>query len=144
MSGSLTNAANLKASKIGPLLKQRIAFLTGGRDHHGRAIISFPARENAEKTTAEEYRFILDYFYAIPSDEVKELGFVAIFDMRHGLSWNAVKPALKVLQECFPGAICGVYILKPDKFWEKHKASISSGKYKFEVKNCFCLIDFSF
>jgi hypothetical protein len=30
-------------------------------------------------------------------------------------------------------SICVAYIVKPEKFWEKQKASVGSSKYKFEV-----------
>lgn len=30
-------------------------------------------------------------------------------------------------------SICIAYIVKPEKFWEKQKASVGSSKYKFEV-----------
>lgn len=37
-------------------------------------------------------------------------------------------------QEHFPAVVHVVLIIKPDNFWEKHKTSVSSGKYKFEVQ----------
>lgn len=67
-------------------------------------------------------------------DEAKERGFVVVVDMRKGTTWSGwVKPVLKCLHECFPGVVADVFIIKPEKFWEKHKTSASSGKYKFEV-----------
>lgn len=27
-----------------------------------------------------------------------------------------------------------VYVIKPEKFWEKHKASVTSGKYSYEIQ----------
>ena len=44
---------------------------------------------------------------------------------------------LPFLQECFPSRIQAVYIIKPEGFWERHKASSGSGKFSFEV---FCCI----
>ncbi|VDN43285.1 unnamed protein product [Gongylonema pulchrum] len=36
--------------------------------------------------------------------------------------------------EHFPAEVHAVLIIKPDKFWEKHKTSVSTGKYKFDVQ----------
>lgn len=53
--------------------------------------------------------------------------------MRGQQTWAGVKPVLKVLQESFPAKVRTVYILKPDNFWQKQKASLGSSKYAFEV-----------
>lgn len=45
-----------------------------------------------------------------------------------------VKTILKVLQEHFSANIHNVVIIKPDNFWQKQRASISSNKYKFETQ----------
>ena len=66
------------------------------------------------------------------SDEVRELGFTVVIDMR-GSTWNTVKPVLKELQESFSQHVYIVYIVKPDNFWQKQRISIGSHKYKFEV-----------
>uniref|UniRef100_A0A914WP59 CRAL-TRIO domain-containing protein n=2 Tax=Plectus sambesii TaxID=2011161 RepID=A0A914WP59_9BILA len=124
----------LKAVDIQHVLRDRVALLSGGRDRNGRPVITFPSRENAERTSVDDLRMVLLYLHAIPGDETKELGFVVLIDMRHGITWNAVKPILKTLQDHFPGTVHMVYIIKPDRFWEKHKASIASAKYKFEVQ----------
>lgn len=44
-----------------------------------------------------------------------------------------VKTIIKVLQEHFSANIHNVVIIKPDNFWQKQRASISSHKYKFET-----------
>lgn len=54
--------------------------------------------------------------------------------MRGQQTWAGVKPVLKVLQEAFPAKVHNVYILKPDNFWQKQKASLGSSKYTFEVR----------
>ncbi|XP_022663645.1 triple functional domain protein-like isoform X3 [Varroa destructor] len=53
--------------------------------------------------------------------------------MRGQQTWAGVKPVLKVLQEAFPAKVHNVYILKPDNFWQKQKASLGSSKYTFET-----------
>ena len=70
------------------------------------------------------------------SDDVRDLGFTVIVDMRggSGSAWSTVKPILKVLQEYFPNAIHTAHLIKPDNFWQKQRTSMGSQKYKFEVK----------
>ena len=69
------------------------------------------------------------------SDDVRDLGFTVIVDMRggSGSAWSTVKPILKVLQEYFPNAIHTAHLIKPDNFWQKQRTSMGSQKYKFEV-----------
>ncbi|KAL1235244.1 Kalirin [Trichinella spiralis] len=123
----------LKASDVKHILNEKVALLTGGRDRCGRPIISFPARENADKISAEDLRMVLLYLFAVPSDESKDIGFVVLIDMRNKMSWTSVKPIFKCLQDIFSKQVQSVYLVKPDRFWEKHKATVASNKYKFEV-----------
>lgn len=46
---------------------------------------------------------------------------------------STVKAILKILQEHFCSVVHSVVIIKPDNFWQKQRASISSHKYKFET-----------
>ena len=77
---------------------------------------------------------ILSWF-SFFSDDVRDLGFTVIIDMRggSGSAWSTVKPILKVLQEYFPNAIHTAHLIKPDNFWQKQRTSMGSQKYKFEV-----------
>ena len=68
------------------------------------------------------------------SDNVCNLGFTVIIDMRGSSSWNTVKPVLKVLQDFFSNVIHTVHIIKPENFWQKQRTNIASQKYKFEVR----------
>lgn len=71
---------------------------------------------------------------SIYSDSAKNLGFTVIIDMRgNGNCSTNVKTILKVLQDYFSSNIHNVVIIKPDNFWQKQRASISSHKYKFEI-----------
>ena len=78
---------------------------------------------------------IIDKSVFIFSDDVRDLGFTVIIDMRggSGSAWSTVKPILKVLQEYFPNAIHTAHLIKPDNFWQKQRTSMGSQKYKFEV-----------
>ena len=83
----------------------------------------------------EIFIIIIDKSVFIFSDDVRDLGFTVIIDMRggSGSAWSTVKPILKVLQEYFPNAIHTAHLIKPDNFWQKQRTSMGSQKYKFEV-----------
>ncbi|XP_070570002.1 kalirin-like isoform X4 [Ptychodera flava] len=120
-----------RAIDILPILREKIAFLSGGRDKRGGPILTFPAR-SVEKIKYEELRKLMMYLTSIPSDDAREVGFSVIIDMRRS-TWNGVKPLLKVLQECFPSKVHMAYIIKPENFWQKHRTSLGSSKLKFET-----------
>ncbi|VDK41952.1 unnamed protein product [Anisakis simplex] len=123
-----------KAEDIKHVLRDRVAQLPGSRDRKGRPVIVFPSRESTSPLNPDHIRNILLYLHAVTADEFKEHGFVIIIDMRKGTTWNNVKPILKCIQEHFPAIVHVVLIIKPDNFWEKHKTSVSTSKYKFEVQ----------
>ncbi|KAL3855027.1 hypothetical protein ACJMK2_014257 [Sinanodonta woodiana] len=122
----------LKAADIVPILRERVAYLSGGRDKRGGPILTFPSHTHPERLKYDDLRRLMTYLASVPSDEVREKGFSVILDMR-GSTWQIVKPILKALQECFPGNINIAYIIKPEKFWEKQRTSIGSSKYNFET-----------
>nr|XP_006819273.1 PREDICTED: kalirin-like [Saccoglossus kowalevskii] len=121
-----------RAGDILPILKDKLAFLSGGRDKRGGPILTFPARSNLDKIKYDELRRLMMYLASIPTEDVRAIGFSVIIDMR-GSTWNGVKPLLKVLQECFPSSVHMVYIIKPENFWQKHRTSLGSSKLKFET-----------
>ncbi|KAK0425243.1 hypothetical protein QR680_009099 [Steinernema hermaphroditum] len=127
--------SSTKAEDVLHVLRDRVALLPGSRDRHNRPVVIFPARENSPSVSIDNIRNVLVYLHNVTADEFKERGFVIIIDMRKGTPWANVKPILKCLQEFFPAQVHVVFIIKPDKFWEKHKASVSSsGKYKFNLQ----------
>ncbi|XP_013406610.1 kalirin isoform X8 [Lingula anatina] len=126
------NPEGIMAADIVPLLREKIAYLSGGRDKRGGPILTFPSHTHPEKMRYDDLRKLMTYLASVPCDEVKERGFTVIIDMR-GSTWNNVKPILKALQECFPGNVNITFIIKPEKFWEKQRTSIGSSKYKFET-----------
>ncbi|XP_018907690.2 triple functional domain protein isoform X1 [Bemisia tabaci] len=121
-----------RALDVMTLLQERLALLSGGRDLRGGPVLTFPATPRRERAKPDDYRRLLQYLTAIPSQDAKELGFTAIVDMR-GSTWSTVKPILKVLQQHFPGLVHSAYIIKPDNFWQKQRTSLASHKYKFET-----------
>lgn len=123
----------LHAATIQSLLREKIAFLSGGKDKRGSSILSFLASQPiVDKLKYDDLRLLVTYLATVPSEDSRKRGFAVVIDMR-GSTWHNVKPILRVLQECFPHNINMAYIIKPEKFWEKQKTSIGSSKYKFET-----------
>ncbi|XP_039965934.1 triple functional domain protein [Bactrocera tryoni] len=125
-----------RARDILTLLQERVVCLTGGRDRRGGPLLCFPATPKRDRLKPEDLRRLLSYLIMIPSDSAKNLGFTVIIDMRgNGNCSTNLKTILKVLQEHFSANIHNVVLIKPDNFWQKQRASISTNKYKFETSN---------
>ncbi|XP_046902206.1 kalirin isoform X4 [Hypomesus transpacificus] len=125
-------ADGIKASDVLPVLKEKVAFVSGGRDKRGGPILTFPARSNHDRIKQEELRRLVTYLSTVPSEDVCKRGFTVIIDMR-GSKWDLIKPLLKTLQETFPAEICVALIIKPDNFWQKQKTNFGSAKFTFET-----------
>ncbi|XP_059801136.1 triple functional domain protein-like isoform X4 [Hypanus sabinus] len=122
----------MKAMEVLPILKEKVAFLSGGRDKRGGPVLTFPARSNHDRIRQEDLRRLISYLANIPSEEVCKRGFTVIVDMR-GSKWDSIKPLLKILQESFPGCIHVALIIKPDNFWQKQRTNFGSSKFEFET-----------
>lgn len=55
-----------RALDVLPLLQERVASLTGGRDRRGGPIIWFPASSRRDRITPDDYRRLLHYLMSIP------------------------------------------------------------------------------
>ncbi|KAI7807748.1 kalirin RhoGEF kinase b isoform X1 [Triplophysa rosa] len=130
-SGSLRNDG-IKASDVLTVLREKVAFVSGGRDKRGGPILTFPARSNHDRIKQEDLRKLVTYLFSVPSEDVSKRGFTVIIDMR-GSKWDLIKPLLKTLQESFPAEICVALIIKPDNFWQKQKTNFGSAKFTFET-----------
>uniref|UniRef100_A0A8C1TYP8 non-specific serine/threonine protein kinase n=1 Tax=Cyprinus carpio TaxID=7962 RepID=A0A8C1TYP8_CYPCA len=115
----------IKASDVLPVLREKVAFVSGGRDKRGGPILTFPARSNHDRIKQEDLRRLVTYLSTVPSEDVCKRGFTVIIDMR-GSKWDLIKPLLKTLQEAFPAEICVALIIKPDNFWQKQKTNFGS------------------
>ncbi|XP_065568426.1 triple functional domain protein-like isoform X2 [Artemia franciscana] len=124
-------AGGPRASDVLPLLDDKLAILSGGRDKRGGAILTFPASPKRETARPDDYRRLLQYLTSIPSEEIRELRFSVIVDTR-GSTWPQVKIILKALQEHCAALIHCAYIIKPGNFWQKQRTSLASHKYTFE------------
>uniref|UniRef100_A0A672Q2F5 non-specific serine/threonine protein kinase n=1 Tax=Sinocyclocheilus grahami TaxID=75366 RepID=A0A672Q2F5_SINGR len=123
---------DMKAIEVLPILKEKVAFLSGGRDRRGGPVLTFPARSNHDRIRQEDLRRLIAYLAGIPSEEVSRHGFTVIVDMR-GSKWDSIKPLLKILQESFPSCIHIALIIKPDNFWQKQRTNFGSSKFEFET-----------
>uniref|UniRef100_A0A3B3QET7 Trio Rho guanine nucleotide exchange factor n=1 Tax=Paramormyrops kingsleyae TaxID=1676925 RepID=A0A3B3QET7_9TELE len=122
----------MKAVEVLPVLKEKVAFLSGGRDRRGGPVLTFPARSNHDRIRQDDLRSLIAYLAGIPSEEVSRHGFTVIVDMR-GSKWDSIKPLLKILQESFPSCIHVALIIKPDNFWQKQRTNFGSSKFEFET-----------
>uniref|UniRef100_A0A4W3IR88 SEC14 and spectrin domains 1 n=1 Tax=Callorhinchus milii TaxID=7868 RepID=A0A4W3IR88_CALMI len=88
----------MEATSILPILKKRLAFLSGGKDRRSGLILTIPLC--SEQTNMDELSVTLDYLLSIPSDKCKARGFTVIVDGRKS-QWNVVKTVVLMLQVMF-------------------------------------------
>ncbi|XP_066202789.1 SEC14 domain and spectrin repeat-containing protein 1 isoform X2 [Saccopteryx leptura] len=85
----------MEASVILPILKKKLAFLSGGKDRRSGLILTIPLC--LEQTNMDELSVTLDYLLSIPSEKCKARGFTVIVDGRKS-QWNVVKTVVLMLQ----------------------------------------------
>ncbi|XP_077370408.1 kalirin-like isoform X2 [Festucalex cinctus] len=122
----------VRAGDVLTVLREKVAFVSGGRDKRGGPILTFPARTNHERIKQEDLSRLVTYLSTIPSEDVRARGFTVVVDMR-GSKWDSVKPVLRTLQESFSSNIHTALLIKPDTFWQKHKTNLGSAKLSFET-----------
>ncbi|MEQ2300314.1 S14 domain and spectrin repeat-containing protein 1, partial [Ameca splendens] len=110
------SGVTMEASSILPILKKKLAFLSGGKDRRSGLILTIPL--NSDQTSMEELSATLDYLLSIPSDKCKARGFTVIVDGRRS-QWNIVKTVVLMLQNVIPAEVSLVCVVKPDEFWDK-------------------------
>uniref|UniRef100_A0A671XPL7 SEC14 and spectrin domains 1 n=1 Tax=Sparus aurata TaxID=8175 RepID=A0A671XPL7_SPAAU len=89
---------NMEATTILPILKKKLAFLSG----NARTLIDVFALSNS-----------------LPhSEKCKARGFTVIVDGRKS-QWNIVKTVVLMLQNVIPAEVSLVCVVKPDEFWDK-------------------------
>ncbi|XP_037542543.1 SEC14 domain and spectrin repeat-containing protein 1 [Nematolebias whitei] len=110
------SSATMEANSILPILKKKLAFLSGGKDRRSGLILSIPL--NSDQTSMEELGTTLDYLLSIPSEKCKARGFTVIVDGRKS-QWNIVKTVVLMLQNVIPAEVSLVCVVKPDEFWDK-------------------------
>uniref|UniRef100_A0A8C9RQR3 SEC14 and spectrin domains 1 n=1 Tax=Scleropages formosus TaxID=113540 RepID=A0A8C9RQR3_SCLFO len=106
----------MEATTILPILKKKLAFLSGGKDRRSGLILTIPLC--SEQTSMEELSTTLDYLLSIPSEKCKARGFTVIVDGRKS-QWNIVKTVVLMLQNVIPAEVSLVCVVKPDEFWDK-------------------------
>ncbi|XP_047432143.1 kalirin-like isoform X2 [Mugil cephalus] len=122
----------VRAVDVLTVLREKVAFVSGGRDKRGGPILTFPARTNHDRIKQEDLSRLVTYLSTIPSEDVRARGFTVVVDMR-GSKWDNVKPVLRTLQESFSSNIHMALLIKPDTFWQKHKTNLGSAKLSFET-----------
>ncbi|KAL7369970.1 hypothetical protein ABVT39_014719 [Epinephelus coioides] len=122
----------VRAVDVLTVLREKVAFVSGGRDKRGGPILTFPARTNHDRIKQEDLSRLVTYLATIPSEDVRARGFTVVVDMR-GSKWDSVKPVLRTLQESFSSNIHTALLIKPDTFWQKHKTNLGSAKLSFET-----------
>ncbi|XP_075335289.1 SEC14 domain and spectrin repeat-containing protein 1 isoform X2 [Odontesthes bonariensis] len=106
----------MEATTMLPVLKKKLAFLSGGKDRRSGLILTIPL--NSDQTSMEELSATLDYLLSIPSEKCKARGFTVIVDGRKS-QWNIVKTVVLMLQNVIPAEVSLVCVVKPDEFWDK-------------------------
>eukprot|EP00079_Xenopus_tropicalis_P038815 XP_017952586.1 PREDICTED: SEC14 domain and spectrin repeat-containing protein 1 isoform X1 [Xenopus tropicalis] len=106
----------MDATVILPILKKKLAFLSGGKDRRSGLILTIPLC--SDQTSMDELSVTLDYLLSIPSDKCKARGFTVIVDGRKS-QWNVVKTVVLMLQNVVPAEVSLVCVVKPDEFWDK-------------------------
>nr|XP_057938829.1 SEC14 domain and spectrin repeat-containing protein 1 [Doryrhamphus excisus] len=112
----MSQQVSMEASSILPVLKKKLAFLSGGKDRRSGLILTIPL--GSDQTSMEELSDSLDYLLSIPSDKCKARGFTVIVDGRRS-QWNTVKTVVLMLQNVIPAEVSLVCVVKPDEFWDK-------------------------
>ncbi|KAJ3591665.1 hypothetical protein NHX12_006797, partial [Muraenolepis orangiensis] len=93
----------MDANNIMPILKKKLAFLSGGKDRRSGLILTIPL--SSDQTNLEDER-------------CKARGFTVIVDGRKS-QWNIVKTVVLMLQNVIPAEVSLVCVVKPDEFWDK-------------------------
>ncbi|XP_053295886.1 SEC14 domain and spectrin repeat-containing protein 1 isoform X1 [Pleuronectes platessa] len=106
----------MEATTMLPILKKKLAFLSGGKDRRSGLILTIPL--SSDQTSMEELSVTLDYLLSIPSQKCKARGFTVIVDGRKS-QWNIVKTVVLMLQNVIPAEVSLVCVVKPDEFWDK-------------------------
>jgi hypothetical protein len=116
-------------------LKTNRVVISGGRDPHGAAIITFPSSANTD-FVSEEFDKLMRFVSSVPSEDVQDIGFTVIADMRNK-DLVATNSLLRHLQRQISVKIHTVYVVKPHSFWQKKRTAmshkLSRTKYSFEV-----------
>ncbi|KAM3850373.1 SEC14 domain and spectrin repeat-containing protein 1-like, partial [Diretmus argenteus] len=110
------SSISMEATAILPILKKKLAFLSGGKDRRSGLILTIPLC--SDQTSMEELSATLDYLLSIPSVKCKARGFTVIVDGRKS-QWNIVKTVVLMLQNVIPAEVSLVCVVKPDEFWDK-------------------------
>uniref|UniRef100_A0A4W4HFQ9 Mcf.2 cell line derived transforming sequence-like a n=1 Tax=Electrophorus electricus TaxID=8005 RepID=A0A4W4HFQ9_ELEEL len=123
----------LCAADIGPDLRKRFAFLSGGRGENGSPIIVFPEFPAFGELQEQEFHNVLTYLTSVPSLSASGVGFILIIDRRQD-RWASVKGTLLRIAGSFPGNLQLVLVLRPTTLFQRALSNILFNFSKDEFK----------
>ncbi|XP_069081542.1 SEC14 domain and spectrin repeat-containing protein 1 isoform X3 [Pleurodeles waltl] len=112
----------MDATVILPILKKKLAYLSGGKDRRSGLILTIPLC--LEQTSMDELSVTLDYLLGIPSDKCKARGFTVIVDGRKS-QWNVVKTVVLMLQVILVSANKLTRYIEPCQLTEEFGGSLT-------------------
>ncbi|CAF1238864.1 unnamed protein product [Adineta steineri] len=113
---------SLSVLSTADLLRERLAFLTGGTCHQC-PILTFPDNPQIE-LTQDKYKKLVSYLTQVPSESERQLGFVLIIDRRSD-RWMSVKSIMTYIEEFFPYSIHCIYLLRPNSWMQRALSRIT-------------------
>ncbi|CAF0903791.1 unnamed protein product [Didymodactylos carnosus] len=122
------NETSLNVMTTADLLRERIAFITGGSTHNC-PILTFPDNPNIE-ISQEKYKKIVNYLTQVPSENERQLGFVIVVDRRSD-KWGSVKTIINYIEDYFPYTIHVIYLLRPNGLFQR-----ALSKLTFNITSC--------
>uniref|UniRef100_A0A6I8R9V0 SEC14 domain and spectrin repeat-containing protein 1 n=1 Tax=Xenopus tropicalis TaxID=8364 RepID=A0A6I8R9V0_XENTR len=112
----------MDATVILPILKKKLAFLSGGKDRRSGLILTIPLC--SDQTSMDELSVTLDYLLSIPSDKCKARGFTVIVDGRKS-QWNVVKTVVLMLQVILVSGNKLTRYIEPNQLTEEFGGSLT-------------------
>ncbi|GMT00671.1 hypothetical protein PENTCL1PPCAC_22845, partial [Pristionchus entomophagus] len=130
----------IKAADIVHVLRERLVSVPGGRDREGRPLLIITPRDIHPDHLHLRNLYIYSINVAVNGDR----GFTVVLDMRGKAKYEAAKAMLKSLNQVCDHSQTVIHLLliiRPDGFWEKHKATFSSSIIKAEVQQSIDSMD---
>ncbi|XP_018092942.1 SEC14 domain and spectrin repeat-containing protein 1-A isoform X2 [Xenopus laevis] len=112
----------MDTTTILPILKKKLAFLSGGKDRRSGLILTIPLC--SDQTSMDELSVTLDYLLSIPSEKCKARGFTVIVDGRKS-QWNVVKTVVLMLQVILVSGNKLTRYIEPSQLTEQFGGSLT-------------------
>ncbi|CAF0722287.1 unnamed protein product [Didymodactylos carnosus] len=129
------NETSLSVMTTADLLRERIAFITGGATHNC-PIITFPDNPNID-ISQEKYKKVITYLTQVPSENERQLGFVIVVDRRSD-KWTSVKTIINYIEDYFPYSIHVIYLLRPNGIFQRALSKLTFNETTCSHKVIVC------